>query len=271
MVTKTSDMTFKNGFSLGVKSYSKAYIFLRKHRLTWYFLFPLLLNILLFALGYASTVSLSTKWFVYISDWLNMDTWNFWGSGFISSAIQFFTHFIIRILFIIFFAYIGGYITIICLSPVFAILSEKIESILTGEEYPFNFNQFIKDIWRGIRLALRNLFIEILLTIALLIISFIPIIGIFTGLILFFISAYFYGFSFIDYSLERKRMSIKESVVFVKSNKGLAIGNGSVFSLILLIPFIGVLLSGFISIISLTAATIATSEAMINNKQNRYG
>ncbi|TLX71168.1 hypothetical protein E9993_21105 [Labilibacter sediminis] len=260
-------MTFRKGFSLGIKSYSRAYNFLKKHHLMWYFLFPLALNIILFSLGYASTVSLSTKCFVYVTDWIDMDTWQFWGSGFLSSVIHFFMHFVIRMLFVILFAYIGGYIIIILLSPVFAFLSEKIETILTGKEYPFNFNQFIKDIWRGVRLALRNLGIELLLTLVLFIISFIPVVGLFTSITLFFISAYFYGFSFIDYSLERKQMNISESVAFVKTNKGLAIGNGSVFSLVLLIPFIGVLISGFISIISLTAATIATSEALVQKQQ----
>lgn len=258
-------MTFKNDFSLGIKSYSEAFTFLKKHKLIWYFIFPLLLNILLFTLGYASTVSLSTKWFVYITDILSMDAWNFWGSGFLSAIIHFFMHIVIRFLFIIFFAYIGGYIIIIFLSPVFASLSEKIETIQTGKEFPFNLRQFANDIWRGIRLALRNLVIELLLTVALFIISFIPIIGLFTGFALFFISAYFYGFSFIDYSLERKKLNINESVAFVKTHKGLAIGNGTIFSLVLFIPFIGVLLSGFISIISLTAATLATSKKQISN------
>ena len=47
------------------------------------------------------------------------------------------------------------------MSPVFAILSEKVESILTGNEYPFNIHQFLSDIWRGVKLAIRNFAIEI--------------------------------------------------------------------------------------------------------------
>ncbi len=257
-------MTFRKGFSLGIKSYSRAFSFIKRHKLSWYFVFPLLLNILFFALGYSSTISLSNKLFIYFTEWMNFDSWEFWGSNFLSSTIEFFMHFIVRILFLLIFAYIGGYIVIIFLSPVFALLSEKVETILTGEEFPFSFKQLFKDIWRGIRLALRNLGFELILTFVLFILSFIPIVGFFTGIALFLISAYFYGFSFIDFSLERKRMNIRESVAFVKTNKGLAIGNGTIFSLVLMIPFIGVLISGFISIVSLTAATIATTEAMIN-------
>lgn len=262
-------MSFRKGIKLGIKSYSQAFIFIKKHNLTWYFLFPLLLNVLLFTLGYSSTVSLSTRWFVYITDWMSVDTWNFWGSGFLSSSILLFIHIVIRFLFILFFAYIGGYIVIIFMSPVYAFLSEKVESILTGNEYPFNLSQFFKDIWRGVKLAIRNFAIEILLTILLFILSFVPVVGLFTAIALFVISSYFYGFSFIDFSLERKKMNLRQSVLFVKSNKGLAIGNGSVFSLVLLIPFIGVLLAGFVSIISLVAATISTTKTIVD-QQNKY-
>ncbi len=260
-------MTFTKGLKLGIQSYSKAYQFIKKYKLTWYFLFPLILNIVLFTVGYSSTVSLSTKWFVYVTDWLNIDSWNFWGSGFLSSMLLLFLNIVLRLLFIIIFAYIGGYVVIVLMSPVYAIISEKVETILTGNEYPFEFNQFIKDIWRGIKLATRNFLIELFLTLILLLLSFVPIVGLFTSLTLFIISSYFYGFSFIDFSLERKKLNMNESIAFVKMNKGLAIGNGTIFSLVLLIPFVGVLISGFVSIIALVAATIATTETLVM-KQN---
>ncbi len=256
-------MSFIKGFKLGVNSYSRAFYFIRKHKLSWYFLFPAILNIVLFTLGYQSIVALGSSLSEHITVWLNFDAWNFWGAGFLASTLLFFLHFILRLLFIIVFAYVGGYIIIILMSPVYAYLSEKVENILTGNEYPFHFNQFIKDIWRGIKLATRNFLIEILFTILLFIISFIPVIGLFTSIILFAITAYFYGFSFIDFSLERKQLNIKESIAFVKTNKGLAIGNGFIFSITLLIPYFGVLLSGFVSIIALVAATIATTETLI--------
>ncbi len=260
-------MTFTKGLKLGIQSYSKAYQFIKKYKLTWYFLFPLILNIVLFTVGYSSTVSLSTKWFVYVTDWLNIDSWNFWGSGFLSSMLLLFLNIVLRLLFIIIFAYIGGYVVIVLMSPVYAILSEKVETILTGNKYPFEFNQFIKDIWRGVKLATRNFLIELFLTLILLLLSFVPIVGLFTSLTLFIISSYFYGFSFIDFSLERKKLNMNESIAFVKMNKGLAIGNGTIFSLVLLIPFVGVLISGFVSIIALVAATIATTETLVM-KQN---
>ena len=59
------------------------------------------------------------------------------------------------------YAYLGGYLIIIMMAPVFAIISEKTEQILSGNSNPFQWAQFFKDIRRGILLALRNLSIEI--------------------------------------------------------------------------------------------------------------
>ena len=58
----------------------------------------------------------------------------------------------------------------------------------------------------------------------------------------------------MDYTLER-HFKYKESINFVKKNKGIAIGNGIVFMLFLLIPIIGVIL---VLPLSVTAATTET-------------
>ncbi|MCT4646062.1 MAG: EI24 domain-containing protein, partial [Carboxylicivirga sp.] len=145
---------------------------------------------------------------------------------------------------------------------VYAFLSEKTEEIISGKIIPFNITQFSKDIIRGVLLALRNMAVEIGLTLLLFVLSFIPIVGYLTPIALFLVSAYFYGFSFMDYTFERKRFKIDYSVRFMRRNKGLAIGNGFVFSLVLLIPYIGVMIAGFVSIVSVVAATLAAGEVI---------
>jgi CysZ protein len=71
------------------------------------------------------------------------------------------------------------------------------------------------------------------------------------------ISAYYYGFSFIDYNLERKQYTVSDSVNYMKKNRGIVMGNGIVFALVLAIPLIGIALSSFVAIISAVAATIS--------------
>ena len=143
------------------------------------------------------------------------------------------------------------------MSPILAYLSEKTEKIVLGTNYPFSWLQLFKDIWRGVILATRNFFIEISSIILLFLVSFIPIIGLISSPLLFIVSAYFYGASFLDYTCERRGLKIKDSIRFIRKNKGLAIANGSLFAFALLVPIIGVSLSGFLAIISTVAATLA--------------
>ncbi|MCG8582072.1 MAG: EI24 domain-containing protein [Bacteroidales bacterium] len=259
-------MNYRQGFQLGLKSYSKATSFMFRNKLGWYFIFPVLFNILLFVAGFWSVSTLSDGIISSINEWMNIETWDFWGSGFLVTLIKGFIWIVLRILFFIIYAYIGGYIILIMLSPVFALLSEKTEEIISGKTVPFNFSQFMRDILRGVLLAIRNLSVELFFTVLLFVLSFIPVVGYLTPIALFLVSAYFYGFSFLDYSFERRRFKIDASIRFMRSNKGLAIGNGFVFSLVLLIPYIGVMLAGFVSIVSVVAATIAAYEVIENNK-----
>ena len=67
----------------------------------------------------------------------------------------------------------------------------------------------------------------------------------------------------MDYTLER-HFKYNESLQFVRNHRGLAIGNGIVFMLFLLIPIIGVIL---VLPLSVTAASVKTVEALqLNNK-----
>ena len=90
-----------------------------------------------------------------------------------------------------------------------------------------------------------------------------PIIGLFSTVLLFLVQAYYAGFGNMDYTLER-HFKYNESVQFIRNHRGLAIGNGIVFMLFLLIPIIGVIL---VLPLSVTAASVKTVEALeLNNK-----
>jgi CysZ protein len=253
-------MQFFKDFFFGLRTYTQALHFIFRKRLAWFFLFPLLLNILLFWFGWEYINGLADYSENFLKNWLDLENANFWGSGFLKATIGGFVWVVFKVLFFLIFAYFGGYIIIILLSPVFSYLSERTEQLQTGNDYPFQFKQLLKDIIRGVRIAIRNLFIELLLTILIFFLSFIPIIGWFSAILLFFISAYFYGFSFLDYAIERKKLTPKQSVQFMRENKGIVIANGFVFSLCLIIPFCGVSFSSFAAIISVVAGTLAVDE-----------
>tara|TARA_R110000796_G_scaffold34111_5_gene88250 strand:- start:1700 stop:2185 length:486 start_codon:yes stop_codon:yes gene_type:complete len=140
-------------------------------------------------------------------------------------------------------------------APFMSPVSEKIEAHLTGvERHNHRKTSFQEQLWRGIRINIRNLGKELLFTIPLLLFKFIPIVNIFSTALLFLLQAYYAGFGNMDYTLER-HFKYKESINFVGKHKGIAIGNGIVFMLFLLIPVVGVIL---VLPMSVTASSINT-------------
>lgn len=253
-------MSLSKDINTGFSCYGKAIGFIFKHNLWWFFIFPILLNLLLFFGGFAlidSFTDLAREWALDAAGIENSTS--FLGKLFsgILSGLLWITF---KVMFFLLFAYLGGYIIVVLLSPVMAFLSEKTEKITTGKNYPFNADRFARDIMRGVLIAARNFSIELLWMIAMFILSFIPVIGWLTTVVLFIVSSYFYGFSFADYNNERKQLSISQSVAWMRKHKGMAIANGSVFSLLLIVPFCGTTLSGFAAIISVVAATLSVFE-----------
>lgn len=249
------------GFRIGLSAYGKAITMLFSANLWLFLLFPLALNILLFLSGYELNDILISYLKSKIFSWASLENADFFMSNYLKLLLTGFISLILKFLFFFIFAYLGGYILLILMSPIFSILSEQTENILTGNKYEFNFKQFIKDIYRGFILAIRNFSIEFLFVIGVLILSLIPLLGWVTTIIspifLFLVSSYFYGFSFLDYSCERKKLSSKKSVLLIRKYKGVAIANGMIFSFALIIPFCGVILAGFFAIVSVIAATIS--------------
>lgn len=137
-------------------------------------------------------------------------------------------------------------------SPVFAYLSEKTESIIEGKEISITLGQLMKDAGRGIKLALRNTIWQTVYTISLLLLSLIPLLGWITPLIALFIECYYYGFSMLDYSCERQKLSATQSIHFISHHKGLAIGNGMVFFLMHILILVGWVIAPAYAVIAAT-------------------
>lgn len=155
------------------------------------------------------------------------------------------------------------------MSPFMSPLSEKIERIVKGEaaiNVPFSLNRILFDTWRGLRINFRNIIKEILYTLILLIFGLIPIFSFISAALIFIIQSYYAGFGNLDYTLER-RFSVKDSVSFVRDHKGLALGNGAVFMLLLFIPVIGILIA---PPLATAASTLETLKRLPNNSSEDY-
>jgi len=255
-----NDMNLFKGFGYGLGTYGKAMSLILNKGMAWFFLFPVLLNILFFWLGIELISSLTEGIKLWVDNYISGLDIGFLNNGAFKSGLILVIKILVRIGYFFAFAFFGGYIIVAIMSPVFSWISERTEKALGGDDCPFSFIQLIKDVVRGLAIVIRNVFLEILIGIALFILSFIPFVGLITPIIMFLVTSYFYGFSFLDYAIERKRMNVSDSVKYMRSNKGVVMGNGFLFALSLLIPFCGVLLSGFIAIVSVVAGTIAVSE-----------
>ena len=148
-------------------------------------------------------------------------------------------------------------------APFMSPVSEKIEAHLTGDPAHNHRNtSFNAQLWRGIRINMRNLGKELLVTIPILLLKFIPVVNIFSTILLFLVQAYYAGFGNMDYTLER-HYKYRESIHFVGKHKGIAIGNGIVFILFLFIPVLGVIL---VLPMSVTAASLKTVQLIQDEK-----
>ncbi|MCL5126806.1 EI24 domain-containing protein [Algibacter sp. L4_22] len=235
----------------GIKAYFGAFSLISKLKLWKYFAIPMLISVVTAAAIFGSAYGLSDNIGSFISKiWI----WD-WGKDTFTSISNFIGGLFIVVIGLILFKHIIMALSAPFMSPV----SEKIEAHLTGNApHSHRDTTFWQQLMRGIKINGRNLIMELLLTIPLLILKFIPVVNIFSAVLLFLLQAYYAGFGNMDYTLER-HFQYKKSVQFVKKNRGIAIGNGIVFILFLLIPIIGVIL---VLPLSVTAATIKTVNAL---------
>ncbi len=237
---------------IAIESYFRAHQFISKHRLWKWIVLPGLLYMLLFCVGIYFFFISSNGAVSYLSDLIGIDRWlQHQKSGFLS-FIFVMGGIMVRLILVFFYFSLFKFLFLIVGSPLFAYLSEKTESILEGKDHPFSFTQLLKDMVRGIRLALRNALWQTVFMVSVLILSFFPLIGWITPIIALFIECYYYGFSMMDYSCERHKLSPSESVAFIAKQKGLAIGNGMIFYLMHIIPIIGWVLAPTYAVVAAT-------------------
>lgn len=270
-------MSFSKNIGLGFSTYGKAFNILFRHNLWWTLFIPLILYIILLFTGFELKDQIAEYLKSTILGATNLENADFFLSGFLKGAVSWIIGVSFTIIFFFAFSFFGGYLIIILMSPLLAFLSEKTEKIITGKDYPFDIQQFARDIFRGILLALRNMLIQTGIFLGIFVIGFIPVLGwivsIVSSIFLFILSSYFYGFSFMDYSNERQKLNISTSVKIIRKYKWTAITNGGIFGFTLIIPFCGASIAPFFAIVSAIAASIAMTEIHnnenISNEQNK--
>ena len=239
------------GFIEGLTSYSKAFKLISKLKLWKYAMVPALISLIFGGSIIFSAYSISDN----LGGWLV--SWYPWerGLSLLTKIATVFGGLLTGILGLL----IYKYVILILVSPFMTPLSQKVEEHLTGKSYdaPFSMAKAIKDIIRGLRVSLKNIIKELFFVAILFLFGLIPLLSLFTTVLIFLVQSYYAGFGNIDYTLER-HFNVKESNQFVKRNRGFAIGNGVVFLGLLMIGI------GFIIAppLSTVAATIGVSKRL---------
>ncbi len=236
-----------------VQSYFKALEIIKKLNLWKYFLIPAGIGLVVGLLFISTAYSLSDNLGAYISK-----LWPFeFGKSFVTGLSSWIAGFSIIILGIILYKHILMALSAPFMTPV----SEKVEVYLTGKPIvkSDSKSKFMSQLLRSIQLNGNNLIKELAITLPLMLLSLIPLFGLIAVVLIFYFQSYYTGFGNMDYTLER-HLNYKESKQFVKKHRGLAVGNGAIFTLMLFIPFVGIILTLPISTVAATIDTISKLE-----------
>ena len=262
-------MSFTRDFSLGLSGFSRAFGFAMSNRMGWMFLVPIVLWVLL-AFGLVAVLEGPVE---QLSDWVaaklevpveaGAEDWWSDTKAFFNGAREVIVGVLLKlaIAYLLFVA--NKYIVLILLSPLLAYASERTEEIITGRTFPFSWGQLMKDAFRGALIALRNGIMELVITVGIWFLTlFIPLLSPVSFILLFAVSAYFYGFSMFDYLFDRRRMRIGESVKAVNDRLGAVLANGALFSLVMKLPLFGVMFAPVLASIGAVLATLKKEEQL---------
>lgn len=241
---------------IAIQAYFTAHRFIQENKLWKWILIPGILYAILFMISMYYFGHTCNNFIEWLSLKTGLKTWlDKMDSGFLGFIFALSTFMLWLAMMLLYFS-LFKYFFLVVGSPVFAYLSEKTEAILEGKEYPFSFKQLTRDITRGIRIAVRNALWQTVYCLSILLISIFPLVGWLTPVLAIVIECYYYGFSMLDYSMERNKKTTAESIFYIGQHRGLAVGNGLVFYLMHLLPIIGWVLAPAYAVIAATLSLI---------------
>ncbi len=207
---------------MGILAFGKAFQFIYQNRMYWFFLPPALLMLGIY----------------YVGDLINQHRLEYQLET-INDMVWFTLQLLVEISVAILLMKFAKYMVVVLLSPMLSFLSQKCEKVLTGKTYPFDLRQLWHDIQRSVRIVIRNLMWEYTFFLIIFLVSILgwknadaaPIFY-----LTFVIGFFYYGFSFLDYVNERRKLDIDQSIIFIRQHRALAVVIGGVYSLLILMP-----------------------------------
>ena len=251
-----------NNFASGLQYVASAPKFMLQHHLLRYYAFILIILVFVAIANFKlSTFVIDAITQMAFSNLLSFENTSIWQG--VGSKIWFFISTLFSAVIALMMSF---YIILIVLSPLFSFLAEKSISIITQRKFEFSFALMCKNIVRSCYIVVRNLALQIIMTILvgiLLIIPgiFIPGMSLIATLLIFLTDSFFLGFSMADYSMEVLGLNAKGSISFASRHKGLITAIGLPYTLTKLLPFVGLAIALFVAPLCVVGAARAFAEA----------
>jgi CysZ protein len=218
--------------------------FIRKNKLYYFYIIPFIVSLIVYYFLFHYVRDATDMAISYVLDiwgierFLDVHEKDWWGK--ILNVLTSIFKFSLGIGAFLLSMVVMKYILLAIMSPWFAYISEKTESKINNTNYPFSWSQLLKDAWRGVLISGRNFIYEISINLGCFILGlFVPFLSPILFMVNLYAGSYFYGFSMMDYVCERKKMGVKESVLYIRQNKGVSVGIGFGMWLLNYIPIIG--------------------------------
>lgn len=244
---ETTFMDFLHQIKLSFLFYWRTFRFIDTHNLWKLLIMPAIINLIIAILIIVFAVKTSSIIVEYVLVNFQPTSPDRVVHSFIEGLI------LVMIRAFVFFLYlkIYRYFALILLAPLFAFISSKVQTIATGQSGTNCTSKYILNCTRGVRIAVRNFLIEIILSTLIVVITFLigwilPL----APIAILLLESYFMGYSMADYRNEQFNISARESRKLINKYSGAVIGNGLIFNFFLLVPLLGVLFAPVFALIA---------------------
>ncbi|MGB2065462.1 Protein CysZ [Marinomonas gallaica] len=227
-----------------VGAYIQAFPLLLSSRLRLFLLAPIVANIALMVLLYTVALSYMSvavdEMMGYIPDWMSFLNWLFYLLLNIAIGLMMFYSFSVGVN--------------ILAAPFMAFLAEKVEEQQTGKEFDedMSFTGLMAITGRSLKREMQKLGYFLPRFIALLLLSFIPVVNIVTSVLIVLFSAWMLSLQYMDYAFDNNKVSFPEMRASLREKPLLCWTFGFIVMFGVTIPFLNL----FVMPIAVVAATL---------------
>jgi CysZ protein len=243
--------------------YPKSYRFIKEHKLWSNALLPGIVSLTFFIVMVYAAFSFSddlTTWLLAKTDYQHAETTL---SQILAKAVLWFIRFVMLVFFFISYKVL----MINFMAPLLYVFSSMVLNRLSGKENeaPIQWGVFIselfKGIWDAIKILIKELFVIGIISIAALII---PILAPLAPFIILAVESYFIGISMVDHTAAYRGYTVEQGRKLRQQFKGLSTGVGLGFTMLFLIPLVGIIIAPSLAVTSASLGVLDIEEKVNN-------